>query len=355
MIERDTGDVNRTIPAAAADDPPARLEDHRVLPRLLAELLTGRELHGGLDRDDLREMSKRAERPNIWGLPLHPIQRPWPGELDLNGRMGPDGPLAIGPRPELPIGVFKSFQRQLRQTTYVFVRGWVGGASADPLAVAGIFPQEAAHLAAGLQEMLWPMEPASEAAWASRPAHYTFLAWPDAIRGRDGQPRVEMLIGHWPGEGVGLIVGCDDPRALEEVARDAARRRWSARRAIELIRGALDCGGEHARLVWDATETGGALIEEPLVVERGRVSPLWRNPLLPADRLSRADWRAAALDPWALPFGVCDNQEGHLPLLQPEYDDATRRAAAGGWVVVPRRAAPPPGPSRPMAYRLREA
>ena len=323
--------------------------DPATLPDLLAVLLAGQSIQAGLSDEDLREMAKFTELPNVEGLAAHGVARPMPPGYDPGAEGWSHGPVAVARRPELPMGVAKVLYARMRTGASVMVCGWVAGASAAPVAVQAIFPQAQAHLAAGLQRMLHPFQqdPTGER------AYYTLLVWPEPLLRRNGRIMIESLIGHWPADGVGLVIGFDDPYLMAELILDAARRQWTTLGSVGLnviqgerwpqVKGEGDQELVELQPVRSPDDVAAA--KEPFVIENDEwISPVWRDPMLPAHYLVSSVWREAALNPRALPFGVEVDAAGRLPLFHARSEDSleVQGRTEKGVVIVPREALPPP-------------
>lgn len=333
---------------ASFDFDPARL------PGLIGELLAGRQILDRLGEDDLREMSKLREAPNIEGLAAHRVERPMSPGFDPARPGGGQAPRAIARRPELPIGVFRVLLNRIGAESFVIVRGWAAGASARPMAVQVVWPQPQAHLAAGLRRMLWTAQDQSSADPQDGGIAYTLLVWPQPLLRRSGQVMLDAFIGHWPADRAGFVIGCDDPRLSAELILDAGHRYWAgpAGNEFEISQGRHWAKIEHAegeervRLVPAQNPADRAAAAEPLLIEPdGAISPVWSDPLLPETLLRAEPWRQAALDPWSRPFGVEVDAEGRFPRLHDPQAGARsgeRKQEALGCIVVPRRAVPHP-------------
>ena len=328
--------------------------DPARLPGLIGELLAGRQILDGLGEDDLREMSKLREAPNIEGLSAHRVERPMARGFDPARPGVGQGPRAIARRPELPIGIYRVLMNRIGAESFVIVRGWAAGASARPMAVQVVWPQSQAHLAAGMRRMLWTAEDQTLADPQDGEIAYTLLVWPEPLLHSSGRVMLEGLIGHWPADRAGIVIGCDDPRLAAELILDAGRRYWSepAGEEFEISQGQRwagienEEGEERVRRLPAQNPADRVAAAEPLLIEPGgAVSPVWSDPLLPATMLHAEPWRQAALNPWSLPFGVEVDAEGRFsPLDNPQggtRDDELEQESAGCF-VVPRRAVPHP-------------
>jgi hypothetical protein len=291
------------------------------LPPLLDDLVGGQCLPAYFGPDDLREMAKFGEIPNVHGLAAYRIERPAPPEYDpadsrRSGGAGEAGDAAgaLAPIPELPAGVGRPLANRLAAEPLVMAQGVLLPERDAPLRARAIVPQSHAHLAAALRAMLHPW-PADEEPGGGI-ADYTLLIWPAALRSRRGEAIVETLIGHWPAsarvgaQGVGLTIGDDDPSLAARLLIDAVRRRLAGE-------------GSGAAL-----ETGGS---EPRVVDGNRVRSLWAAPLAAVADLAATEEgrrRALAVGTWL--YGVADDGAGHFPALEGGDGDD------GGWAVTPR-------------------
>lgn len=291
------------------------------LPPLLGGLMEGKQLLPPMTAEDLREMSKFNELPNVAGLAAHRVLRPAPEGLDPGGTEAPEGepaPRIPSPTPELPGGVYPALSAALIHTPSLVLHGALAGRGGRPFGVGVIVPlAQGAHLAQALARMLW--EPAE----GGRRLEYVLFVWPEVLRRKDGAVIAAGLMGHWPDQRTGVLLGYDDPALAARMMLDAARRRWEGE-GCRLI-GAPEGGAEEAR-------------EDLLLEESGRETAVWANPLLAAAALARsAEGRRAALAVGALPLGVEVDAEGHFPL----FEGATPAAGSpAGWVVVPRVALP---------------
>lgn len=323
------------------------------LPPLVRRILEGKQFYPGMSDEDLREMSKFWEIPNVEGLAAHPVERPGAA----------DEPEVRQGAPELSEGVLKSLDWELTRTPAVLTAGELAGGSGRPFRVAVIAPQSYSQLNQALQRMLWPL------ADSAAPLDYTLLAWPEPLKRKNGSVVVERLVRHWPDEGTGVIVGHDDPALMARLLAAAARRRWEAdlpqARAPRAGEGFATVeregnGEDDARAVFheahEGTRPGAGELPamwDEVLIEPGALTPLWVNPLLPAALLSGDEaWRTAARAVGALPLGVEVTDEGYLPPLHgrrsaeevvemnaTDWRDAAA-VAAGGWVVVKRNEAP---------------
>lgn len=326
-------------------------------PEALKALFRGVEIYGGLSGADLREMGKFTEIPNVWGLPVHAIDKPPRGEAVREF----GGPLA-----DLPGGMIRHLRAALHEQPLVAVRGSLAGGCKRPFRALGLVPQSHAHLAQGLQAALWP-----DRSPESAPADLVLVYWPDFDR---------QLMLSVPASKLALILGTDDLRGGFLVALELANRVWMppppiaeqgqeaepALPEIQILPGGcfpadtqgrspensgpqtLIFTGESIPVGWDeevpkqipalegrpAVEIalGGA---EPWIAQSGgMVCPLWYNPPLPAILLRESPaWTEAALHPAALPFGIEVRASGEVDLR--ESDELA-------FVVVPRRAIPFP-------------
>ena len=355
-------------------------------PPFLAQLLADAEIIGHFDEDDLRENSKTGEIANIAGLAAHAIERP--ATEGLASVRACDG-FAMEKTPQLPEGVVGPLAREIAKRPVISIIGTMGGtgtgASDDPVAVRVLCPQPYAHLAHGLRRMLWEPSASSEeddqhCALASAPAiSYTLLIWPEPVRRKYGPAIVEKLVGHWPGDGVGIAIGYDDPRLVADMLLDIGRRQWGARlkeSGTGLIR--IQAEGETACAEPFDSEQMISLFELPAASEpwvtdaAGGLMPVWRNPLLPAEALAgdRA-WRRAALSVGSLAFDVEIDMEGRFVLFSDvdlaaeiEADAVDRPAASNstaaadavqadaGCFVVPRREFPAPFARQARRYPI---
>ena len=250
-----------------------------ALPPLLAGLLEGHQVYTHLGEADLREMSKFGEIPNLNGLAAHPIRYPAPAGLDLGlkpsvGHHGQE-PLAISPQPLLPGGVRKALARQLVGIPSLVIRGTLAGASAFPFAVQVIVPQTHAHLAVAVQKMLWPLADSASPEQMQPEVQYTLFHWPEPIMKKTGEVVVGEFVAHWAearlgSEGLGVVIGFDDPRLMERMLLDAARRHWES----------LDDGprlilaGEESFSV-EGQDQARQGIPEPLLIEEGEEEGKW--------------------------------------------------------------------------------
>lgn len=332
------------------------------LPPLVRRILEGKQFFPGLTDEDLREMSKFWEIPNVEGLAAHPVERPGTVE-EPEARQG---------AAELSESALKSLDYELKRTPGVLVAGELAGGSGRPFRVAVIAPQSYSQLAQALQRMLWPLTE------SAAPLDYTLLVWPEALKRKNGSVVVERLVRHWPDEETGVILGHDDPALMARLLATAARRRWEADlpgarapRAGEgfaTVENGAAGASEEARAAFldagaGALPEAGALpaLWDEVLIEDGALTPLWANPLLPAALLAGDEaWRTAARAVGALPLGVEVTDEGHLPLLHGmrgaeagavDWRDAAA-VAAGGWVVVKRERMPEPYLRAARRYRM---
>jgi hypothetical protein len=273
------------------------------LPPLIDQLAGDQCLPAYFGLDDLREMAKFREIPNVHGLAAYPIEQPAPAGFDPadpahsqpGGAPGSNNPGALAPIPELPAGVAKPLAGRLAAEPLVMVQGALLRERPAPLRIQAIVPQSHAHLAAALQRLLYSWPEAS----APQPADYSMLFWPPPLRTRRGESLLETFVGHWPAsptvgaEGTGLVIGCDDPGLLVRLLTDAAHRATS---------------GEGSTSDWAAA--------------------LW-----PACKLAVGDSRRThALAVGSMLFGIPHDGAGHFPALE---GDET--AELTGWII------PPPG------------
>ncbi len=320
------------------------------MPRLLDRLLYGRQLLEGLGADDLREMCKFRERPNLAGLAVHEIERPlpadWEPSRDLRPREG---------YPELGEGLQRALSHGLNAQPVIVVRGLLGGGSPAALPVEIYIPQHGAQLALAMQALLHPWRGTAQVA-----ARVRILCWHEPLHNRQGRLLRERMIAWWAEAGFALTIGHDDPSLLADILWDAAQRHWEAGEAEgrlleeEATLAVIDAEGARARL--ESCEpplaTGRWLATlDTIVLERGAggaqlATPLWANPMLPGECLGAGpDWREAALHPDAQAHGVAVDAEGQF---------STTGEAAAGWVILPRHALPAPLPRRALRYEIVE-
>lgn len=333
---------------------PGQLHRSETMPatELLSELLGDHQVYADLSAEDLREMAKFDEQPNVLGLAAHGLRR-IPGvqaPYEVHGSIRDLNP---------------SFRRRLHEAIHreplLCVRGSLAGASRSPFQISAYFAQDQAHLAAGLQAILWPAP-----AGADFPsAHLHIIQICDS-------PDVEALF--FPAESLLLLLGSDDLRPALMIALELAHRAWRPPSAAEppaedapaplpeilLLPGGsfaltpdsapseLVYSGDAMPVAWEKTlaqklaalygRPGAETIlagAEPWVAQTGGWTlPLWFNPPLPARLLgANAAWREAACHPDALPFGVEINGRGEIDF---------KRSPGEAFVIVPRRAMPPP-------------
>lgn len=302
-----------------------------------------------------------------------------------------EGALALSLEPLLPGGVRKALERELAKDPCLVVRGALAGGGAAPFAVQVLVPQKEAHLAAALNKLLWPLpEPEAEAKPTGPQIHYTLLQWPEPLVKKTGQVIVDEFTGHWPEDRLGLVIGFDDPRLAVKMILDAARRYWESagpggvelklipagEAVVTVERGEASL----ARLTLlksrppegGTTNEGKPLTEgervasqEPFLLEGGEwLTPVWRNPILPATLLGRDPaWRTAALSVGAVPLRVEIDEEGKFPLFHgpmPEMaenyaeEDAEGNVPNQGWVIIPRQAVPEPFVNEAQRYLLKQ-
>jgi len=332
---------------------PALLNSERPALRRLFE---GLEIYPNLAGEDMREMAKFTEETNILGLPVHPIAQP---VRDLPAAEFP-GALA-----DLPVehagGAIRAFRTLFSSEASILVRGNLAGATERPFRLSVIMPQSSAHLAHGLERMLWPITQETESARETWTSDFALILWPDYD---------DQVVLHLPAEGIGLVLGTDDLRAGLIMVVEAAHRIWGERRAqheaapkvegekwedIQILPGGCFplIGSDDAELVfagdsipdewekWLVQKIPTLAVREPIecllagaepwIAEGGGwISPFWRNAPLPAQMLAQSpDWTHAAEHPDALPFGVHINAQGEMKLNE-SNDDA--------FVIVPREA-----------------
>lgn len=328
------------------------------LPEGARKLLGPVEVYPALDAVAFREMSKFSEVTNVLGLPLQPVTRP----------PDPDGLLeSSGGLEDLPTAIFVKLRETLRSLPQILLRGAFAGSMTHPFPIAATFPRDAAHIARAWDALLWR----GNEALAVEPS-LTVIHLPDFE---------EPILLSLPDEGVALILGTDDPRPGLFVALEWANRHGKARNeliqlkklppeaepSVILAGGSfvfddeprepggpseptLIYPGESIPISWEATlheslPVLAALEAEDLLPAEaepwcgeggGRAAPFWRNPILPAPLLEVSErWRAAALHPDALPFGLAVTEQGQID-WNATPDDA--------FVVAPRSAVPRPFP-----------
>lgn len=349
-----------------AHETPARLAlKASALPPMLAELLQHAEILSGLGTRDLREMSKFDEVRNVEGLAVHPVHRPDPGRLGMDDADA----RSIVETPALPDGVSRSVSRAMCVQPFVVTEGTLAGAGSAPFAVRTLIPMPHAHLASAMGQMLWPWPGDA----GDFPVQYTLLQFPGVVIGRDGEVLIERFIGHWPGRGLGVAIGFDDPALAARLLLDAAGRGWAqeggasrlfegGKRRVtvqEVGKARVDCAEE----LKEVTAAAQVAMAEPLFVELdeagavGAVSPVWRNPLMPVSALGLdAGWSVAAREVGALPFGDVVDDKGRLPLekvaMEPGSRQGRLRDLDRGLVVVPRGAIPAPWMSEARRYSV---
>ncbi|GEM_PF-2801483 len=321
-----------------------------TLPPAVADLLDGLQIYTGLSTEDLREMGKFRELPNISGLPVHPLRHPLAIETELRE--------STRPVAELPRDFLKALRAQLGREPVLKVEGLAAGASANPTRVTAFFPQREAHLGYGLVSIL------SRAPLEGQEPVGEQVVWLQCPEDE------EQLLLTVPAGNLLILLGTDDLRPGLLATLELTHRRWGSAATPDepaasgrprLLAGGSfpfnDAGGgpalvfsgastpdrwerhlaERVPALRDVEPAALALAgAEPWVAEPGGwLSPFWANPPLPAGGLgASAAWRERALAPEAVPFGVEIGPDGGIDLGR-EGDEA-------GFVVVPRQAAPPP-------------
>ncbi|MCE5231101.1 hypothetical protein LLG95_16110 [bacterium] len=313
-------------------------------PRLLERLLAGRQVLRGLTADDLREMCKAREITNLSGLAAHRIERPlppgWDPAIDLKARTD---------RPDLAEGYYRALSYWLNVHPVICVQGYLAGASESALPVEIYVPLTGAQLAMAAQSMLWPAGEAGE----PFEARMRVLCWPEPLTTKNGKELLAGFAGYWPAAGFALTIGHDDPSLIADILWDIAQRAWEDEMDIGRIveeNERLEVTDEcRARFVKDENPASAEWLAslDPMLEEKtgACATPLWANPILPAECLSaNAPWREAALAVDALPFGVAIDIDGRFPPFENEPIE--------GWIVVPRAALPAPMARAARQYQL---
>jgi hypothetical protein len=366
---------------AAGAMPPARRHDPQQgspvgdFPGPIRALLERTEVYDRLEAVDLREMAKFGELTNVRGLPMHRIDRP----PDPAGLLEAEGGVE-----RLPHRVFRELQNAISAEPQILLRGRLGGSLPTSYPVAVLMPRSAAHVAQAWEAVLWRGGAPEEGS-----AGLIVIQMPGFSE--------SALLG-LPEEGLALMLGTDDPRPGMLVALEWAHRRWAARNELIKLKrlpagsepmevlpggsfvfeggekegageargGTLVFAGESIPISWEATlmeEAAGlegieaaelllAGAEPWCAAGGGLAGPFWRNPVLPWSLLKGCErWRAAAMHPDALPFGLCVDSRG-------EIDDGGSSEQA--FVIAPRGALPPPfaatvGPYRPQTHYTHRA
>jgi hypothetical protein len=304
------------------------------LPPLVDTLAGSQALPGYFGLDDLREMGKFREIPNVHGLAAYPIEHPAPKGLDPWAAMPEAAPSAPTDPKALPGGLGRALAERLADDPLLLIQGMIllpGDRAFDARAftVRAILPQAHAHLAALLRRALhaWdgrrgrrPCESlVLDEPSVAEPsvADLTILAWPEPLPAGRGQAPIASFIGHWPGQdepgspgnpggpGVGLIVGHDDPALFMTLIHDAARRRSA----------------------WPAAGSG---------MDASAVPPAWAGWLLPAATMAATEaGRARALAVGAWLFGVESDGAGRFPMLDGDIVSNGSVPSGLGWIALP--------------------
>lgn len=315
-------------------------------PRLLEKLLAGHQVLHDLAADDLREMCKAREITNLLGLAAHLIERPlrpeWDPGIDLKAR---------NDWPDLGEGYYRALAYWVNVQPMICVRGWLAGAAEAALPVEVYAPLHGAQMAMAAHSMLW-------SGYADLPldnepfsARIRILCWHEPLLTRRGREVLDRFIGYWPAAGFALTIGYDDPALIADILWDVAQRTWEEQtRAGRIVEeeGRLEVVDGRAKFVETESPSPSEWLEslDTLLEEKSGdatfMTPMWANPILPADCLNAGpDWRAAALAAGALPFGVSINIDGEFPT-----------ESSKGWIIIPREALPPPMPRKLRRYEI---
>lgn len=257
-----------------------------LLPPRIEALVGTLALPGHFTADDLREMAKFREIPNVHGVQAYAVERPWEGAGEAV-RTG-----------TLPEPFERALVHLLEATPLVLVQGRLLPHLREPMTVQAIVPQAYAHLATMLRRLLHPWATPDDA--APEPAVFSLLVWPEPLRARGGSELTKSWLGAWEGDRDGrseaIVIGHDDPALLMRLIAEAAGR-WA--------------GAQSADIAVDA-------------------ACLWAGPVWPLTDPVAGARRIEALDVDTVLIGVPHDGEGHFPALEQENasDDAL-----GGWVV----------------------
>jgi hypothetical protein len=324
----------------------------RQFPPLLAELLGRHMLLPEMTAEDLREMSKFDEIPNVEGLAAHKVEYPLardPGEPPTTPHFAK----------EVTPAILKALDRGLKPVHTLVVRGALGGASQAPFSVQIIVPQFGAQLAMALKQMLWPLEkPAG-------PVAHTLFLWPRPLKDKFGRVLAENWVHQRSGTGFGMTIGNDDLYMVEALLRAAAAEFWETRPGMRRIASGegvatVDREAGTAKFVSAEDETDTPFFSEDLLIEEGGwISPVWANPKVPVCGLAGDEaLRRAALGLGSIMLGVASDGEGHFPLLHQAHDAGDlekyqeKGLDIGGYVIVQRGQLPPPWMNEARKWKL---
>ncbi|MEN6625002.1 MAG: hypothetical protein ABFD69_02115 [Candidatus Sumerlaeia bacterium] len=327
-------------------DSGATFQARGVTPAPLLERLLSRTqilLDEGME--DLREMCKKHETTNLMGLAAHRIERPLPANWDPAAHLK-----ARFDATEIDYGQYGRLIDKIRVQPMICVRGRLAGGSALALPVE-VYAPLGAPIAMAAKAMLWPA-----AEGAEFEPRLKVLVWNECLPHLREPGAEDRLIAYWPDAGLALLVGYDDPSLLADVLWDKAQRAWEdeakAGRIVE-EEGRLEVTGEgSASFKRDEEPTTAqwvASLDTMLEENAGGarvMTPVWANPILPADCLAAGpEWRDAALAVDSLPFGVNIDVDGRFPPFEGSSE-------LQGWIVVPRPSLPAPMPRACRSYRI---
>lgn len=353
--------------------PPLAPEAHsplRLDPAFPARWFPPDQVREGADAEDLREMGKFTEHPNILGLPAHPIRSPVTGPI-------------LTETDSLPPEIESWMAERFRTEPVICVRGDLAAGCERPVRLALVVSQWRAHLAAFFEAVLFP-PPVSrtDAGPRADPLDLCIVIVEDT-------PGQAVL--HVPGRKLAVSLGTDDPRVPLFVALESAHRIWSARNEriratkpppgeaageeIRILPGGSFCftptgpadssagpGTEAPATLFFAGETLAHNHPEPLrermrdlgavpsaeilfggsqpllALGGGLVAPVLRAPILPASLAAAAPGLLdAAHHPDSLPFGIDVDPSGRLKTAESE----------DGFFVLPSATLPPAPVSEP--------
>lgn len=321
-------------------------------PRLLEKLLAGHQVLHGLTADDLREMCKAREITNLCGLAAHAIERPLPPEWDPAADLQ-----ARSDRPDLGENLYRALAYGINVQPVICVRGWLAGASEAALPVEVYAPLHGARMAMAAQAMLYPGNADLLIGNEQFPSRMRILCWHEPLLTRHGREVLDRFVGYWPAAGFALMIGYDDPSLIADILWDIAQRTWEdethSGRIVE-EEGWLEVIDGRAKFIqtenlspFDWLTSLDTLLEE-MEDNQTFMTPMWANPILPADCLAASpEWREAALAVDSLPFGVSIDIDGRFPLVE-----TTR--ALNGWFIVPRSSLPVPMPRTARRYEVNQ-
>lgn len=313
-------------------------------------LLDGALVLDDLSDDDLREMAKFEETPNLYGLEAHRATLPAPdawhqrlATLEVNRKDA--SPLAA------PTPVLRALTRALRRQPLLHVNGALAGAGGAFFVVECWLPQAKAHLLKALRRMLWPSEHA---------AHLQVCLMAEPLTG----PREKIFAPQWwsdPRQTRMLLTGCDDFAFLVDLLWQTAKAHWRSgghpiepREAGEGYLQTDDCHeAEWVALDGDASPAQRAAAEVWLVEYSRFIAPVWQTPPLKATQaLADPVWREACLAPGALLFGDLVDHNGRI-LGDPDFapDPGT---TPEGLCLIPRESLPSPALNEAEGFTLPE-